>query len=49
LKLPVFRPPPRSAQRCFSTEKSRKAKAATIAQEKDFIDDDSDDEQSQQK
>jgi len=48
LKLPVFRPPPRSAQRAFSTEKSRKVKAATLASEKDFVDDISDDGQSEQ-
>ena len=48
LKLPVFRPPPRSAQRAFSTERSRKAKAADLTPVNNFVDDSSDDCQSEQ-
>jgi len=50
LKLPVFCPPPRSAQRGFSTEKSRKAKAKSSAarSEIDVSFDDCESEQSSQ-
>jgi len=46
MKLPVFCPPPRSAQRGFSTDKSRKTKASTSSQRSEI--DDSMDAQSEQ-
>lgn len=45
LNLPVFHAPPKSAQRAFSTDRSKKAKAVRLAS--DYIDSDEDDQSEQ--